>query len=364
LTQHYFKLPAEPKTTITGHRHLDGVKGVLEELSIIPNGGTGFYNIYVDDFETLAVTNTTAVTIAKGDSLTIACTATDADRPAQDLTFSLGASSPTNAVISDDGILSWKPESDQAPSTNVISVIVTDNGSPALSDTKSITVVVSNINTPPRVAKMSDVIVENNSGSTVTFDVSAQDDDLPAQTFTYSITSGPGSINAGTGTYTWTPPAGNSTNSVIVRVTDNGTPALWDEQTVTILVVPTNSAPVLSLGTARATEPVVTFETFTNGTPTETVMFKKPLNSTTTSNYVDAVATNYTTVTTAFPAGNANAGAKVLKVGWTFKTGLANYWVRLNTFNTTFLPNPAINASARLKVDVYSDKTLKVCLYP
>jgi len=129
-----------------------------------------------------------------------------------------------------------------------------------------------------------------------------------------------------------------------------------------VIVAPANAAPTLSLGTARATESVVNYESFTNNTPNEQVMFKKPSNSATTSAYIDTTATNYTSVTTSFPAGNANSAAKVMKVGWTFKTGQTDQWVRLTTGNTTLLPNPAINASAHLKFDVYTTKALKVGL--
>src|SRR5205085_6155351 len=136
------------------------------------------------------------------------------------------------------------------------------------------------------------LILENNTGGTVTYDLTAQDEDVPAQTLTFSLISGPtGATVSGAGTFSWTPPAGNSTNFATVRVTDNGSPALWDETTVTIIVVPTNAAPVLSLGTARVTEPVFTFETFTNNTPNEAVLFKKPFNSTTTSAYIDTAVT-------------------------------------------------------------------------
>lgn len=360
-TQLDFNLPAETIAALSGNGVLDGAKGVLEELAIVPNAGSGFYNIYLDDFETLIVKSTNNITIAKGDTLTVAASSSDADRPAQDLSYSLTAG-PAGAAISDAGVFSWKPDSTQAPSTNVVTVTVSDNGTPVLSASQNLTVIVQNINTPPRIAKVADIIVEN-TGSPITFDASAQDDDVPANTLTYSLISGPsGSAVTAGGTFTWTPPAGNSTNSATIRVTDNGVPPLWDETTVTMIVAPANTAPTLSLGTARATEPVVTFETFTNATPNEQVMFKKPSNSATTSSFIDTVATNYTSVTTSFPAGNSGAGAKVLRATWTFKTGTANYWVRLNTLNTTFVPNPTINASARLKVDVYSTKALKVGL--
>jgi len=53
-----------------------------------------------------------------------------------------------------------------------------------------------------------------------------------------------------------------STNVITVRVTDNGVPPLYDEKDVTIYVIPTNTPPTLSLGTARAAEPGVNFVKF------------------------------------------------------------------------------------------------------
>ena len=35
-----------------------------------------------------------------------------------------------------------------------------------------------------------------------------------------------------------------------------------------------------------------------------------------------------------------------MAAGWTFKTGMTNYWVRLTTYNTTYLPNPTIDLTA------------------
>src|SRR4030095_10721079 len=143
-----------------------------------------------------------------------------------------------------------------------------------------------------------DQVLETAPGQTVTFTAIGQDDDIPADTLTYSLTGAVPSgatINSPTGDFSWTTPAGNSTNSFNVRVTDNGIPALYTEQPVNILVVPFNNTPTLSLGTARKTELVTTFETFRKNPPSEQVMFKKPLNSSTTTNYIDSVATNYTT---------------------------------------------------------------------
>jgi hypothetical protein len=69
--------------------------------------------------------------------------ATDADLPLNTLTFSLDASSPTAATIHPQtGAFRWFPTTDYAGLSNLVTVIVTDNGVPALSATQSFTVAV------------------------------------------------------------------------------------------------------------------------------------------------------------------------------------------------------------------------------
>ena len=127
-------------------------------------------------------------------------------------------------------------------------------------------------------------------------------------------------------------------------------------------VLAVNHPPTVTLGTARNTEPVVNFESFTNNTPNGAVLFQRPAYSPTTGGYIDTVPTNYTTVTTSFPSGNSRAAAKVLKAGWTFKTGTTNAWVRLTTFNTTYVPNLTVPMDRIVRFDLHSDKSLKVGL--
>ena len=366
-----FNLPAETITAFpsSGNGVLTSTtsKGVLDHLALTPAGGMGVYNVYFDDLE--VVTVSTNLVVNNGQTVTFSSSATDADFPAQTLTFSLDNPPEGATINASTGDFSWTPSAAQAPSTNVITVRVTDDGPGNLSAAQTATIVVKLVNTAPKLEGLPDdgsATVEIQSGATVNLTVTATDDDLPAQTLTFSLPGTPpvgATINPTTGAFSWTPPAGvASTNLITIRVTDNGVPPLYDESVLTIMVVPTNATPVLSLGTARVTETVVNFETFTNNTPNEMVMFKKPANSSTTTNFIDTTAANSTTVVTSFPAGNSAAGAKVLKATWSFKAGTSNYWCRLTTGNTTVLPNPTINASARLKVDVYSTKTLKVAL--
>src|SRR5207247_4596411 len=81
-------------------------------------------------------------TIYVGQTLSVTNSATDIDLPSNQLTYSL-SNAPAGATIgASDGIFSWTPVPEQADSTNQVRVIVTDDGSPNLSDSRTFTVTV------------------------------------------------------------------------------------------------------------------------------------------------------------------------------------------------------------------------------
>jgi hypothetical protein len=78
-----------------------------------------------------------------GGRLTFTNQATDSDTPAQALAFSLDPGAPAGiAVDGASGIFTWTAPMASFPQTNQVTVRVTDNGSPALSDAKSFALVV------------------------------------------------------------------------------------------------------------------------------------------------------------------------------------------------------------------------------
>jgi hypothetical protein len=82
-------------------------------------------------------------TALAGQLLTLRVTASDPDSPPQALTFSLDSSAPSGAQInSTNGVFTRTLPLDEAPGTNVITIHVTDNGVPALTDTKPLVIVV------------------------------------------------------------------------------------------------------------------------------------------------------------------------------------------------------------------------------
>jgi len=69
--------------------------------------------------------------------------ASDPDIPANTLTFSLGSGAPAGLAIGPaSGIVAWRPGAEFAGTTNPVSVIVTDNGVPALSRTNTFLIIV------------------------------------------------------------------------------------------------------------------------------------------------------------------------------------------------------------------------------
>ena len=90
----------------------------------------------------------------------------------------------------------------------------------------------------------------SNEMTLFTFAVSATDTDAPPQRLLFSLGAGApagASINPTNGVFTWTPEEtdGPGTNSVTIRVTDNGWTNKVDEETVSLVVAEVNRAPTV-----------------------------------------------------------------------------------------------------------------------
>lgn len=97
------------------------------------------------------------------------------------------------------------------------------------------------VNTPPLVPPVPTQFI--NAGQLLAFIVTASDTNVPAQTLTFSLAPGApagATIHPTTGRLTWTAPstAVPLTNSVTVRVADNGSPPLTSTVTFNIIVIP------------------------------------------------------------------------------------------------------------------------------
>ena len=182
-------------------------------------------------------------------SLAFTATASDGDvigGTADTLEFSLGAGAPTGASINQNtGAFSWMPSESQ-DGTHTITIQVEDgNGG---SDSEAVTVTVSEVNEDPVLNPIGPKSV--NKLEALTFTATASDVDViggTADTLEFSLgASGPtgASINQNTGSFSWTPTAGQvGTHTVTVQVEDGA--GATDSEAVTVTVTESNENPVL-----------------------------------------------------------------------------------------------------------------------
>jgi len=187
-------------------------------------------------------------TINELSTLVVTNTATDTNILTKALSFSLVGAPEGVSLDSDSGVLTWTPGEAQGPSTNLITVKVTDNGSVRLSDSRSFTVVVNDVNSAPVLSVPPDLSI--NELTTLVVTNTASDPDIPANQLSFSLVEAPVgvSLDPDSGVLSWTPgeAQGPSTNRITVRVTDNGSPPLSDSRSFTVVVNEVNSAPVLT----------------------------------------------------------------------------------------------------------------------
>jgi cyclophilin family peptidyl-prolyl cis-trans isomerase len=113
----------------------------------------------VNQAPVLAAIGNKAATV--GQALTFTAAATDADLPAQTLTFSLGAGAPSGATITPAGVFSWTPTAAHLPGPHTITIQVSDG---TATDSETITVTVAAQVTAVRVVN-GDLIVEGTTGN-------------------------------------------------------------------------------------------------------------------------------------------------------------------------------------------------------
>jgi uncharacterized delta-60 repeat protein len=190
----------------------------------------------------------------------VAATDPDKSAPNNTLTFSIVSGNPSNPFsISSSGQISVSNSAAlnfEATQSFTLQVKVTDGG--GLSDTKTVTINLTDVNEAPSVnANQSFSIPENSIATTAVGGLLATDPDgtAPFNSLTYSIVSGnpsnPFSINSSTGAITVANSAAlnfetTPTFTLQVKVTDGGN--LSDTKPVTITLTDVNEAPSVTAG--------------------------------------------------------------------------------------------------------------------
>jgi hypothetical protein len=193
-----------------------------------------------------AINSVATQNIKVGDVLNLSVTATDPDQPAQTLTYSLDSAPQGASIGAATGQFNWQPNSTQVGST-MVTVRVTDNGTPQLFATTSFTINVAMTNRPPTITAVPTQNIK--VGDVLNLTVSGSDPDQPQQTIAYSLDTAPqgASIGAASGVFNWQPNSTQvGTHAVTVRVTDNGSPQLFATTTFSINVAMTNRPPTIA----------------------------------------------------------------------------------------------------------------------
>ncbi|MCY2966934.1 MAG: FG-GAP-like repeat-containing protein, partial [Planctomycetota bacterium] len=168
---------------------------VLLNSPVVTLDGTGVGTITNDDHVPVFTSSATASFAENGTGTVLTVTATDADLPAQTITYSLsGGADRALFTLTNGGLLTFKNSPNfEAPgdagTDNVYNIQVTANDGAGNTTTQNVAITVTpvNDNTPFFTSNAAVNVAEN---STAVATMTATDADLPAQTITYSLSGG------------------------------------------------------------------------------------------------------------------------------------------------------------------------------
>src|SRR5688572_4214745 len=206
--------------------------------------------------------------VVEGVALSFTATATDDGLPAPpELTFTLetpGAAClllhpqvPAGATITEAGAFSWTPTESEGPQTYCARIKVSDG---ALDDFEDFEISVTEGNAAPVLTAIGPQSV--NELAQLSFAAAADDDDLPANTLTFTLGTpaaacghpiADGAAITGTGAFTWTPTELQGPGTFCARVVvSDGTDDDFEDIVITVAEV--NVAPVLTVPASFSTE--------------------------------------------------------------------------------------------------------------
>jgi len=166
--------------------------------------------------------------------------------------------------LASDGSFTYIPEPDwHGIDTFTYQLVATPGLNAPWTDEATVTISVNPVDDAPILELIEDATIPEMVE--FSFTATATDADLPTQVLIFSLVGAPdgATIDAATGVFTWTPSElqGAGVYIFIVKVCDDATPALCDEQSVTLTVTEVNAAPVaqnLSVTTPEETPVDVT----------------------------------------------------------------------------------------------------------
>jgi hypothetical protein len=144
--------------------------------------------------------------------------ATDPDKPAQNISYSM-ENAPEGATLNPvTATFSWTPTEAQGPGVYTITFRACDDGEPVECAEAEVTITVLEVNLPPVIDPIPDQEVDELE--LLTFTAQASDPDIPVQTLAFSLKNAPegAAIDPVTGVFTWTPDVNQGTQTYLFQV--------------------------------------------------------------------------------------------------------------------------------------------------
>jgi len=230
------------------------------------------------------ITSNCGTTATEGTAYTCALTGTDADLPAQTLTWAKAASDTCGGTVTGTNY-NWTPTESQGGGTCVVGVQVSDSFVPAGVTTKNATVTVAEVNVNPVITSTCGAAASE--GALYSCALTGTDADLPAQTLTFSKAASDtcgGAVAASTYTFTPTESQGGGTCVVGILLSDSFAPAGTATQNTTVTVTETNQLPVITSNCATTATEAVAYVCALTGTdadlPAQTLTWAKAASDT------------------------------------------------------------------------------------
>lgn len=158
--------------------------------------------------------------------------------PRNALAYSL-LSGPVGASVDPDtGLFSWTPTEAQGPGFYGVEVVIGDGGSPELFATNSFSITVAEVNVAPVLGAIGNRNLH--ALEPLAVQAMATDTDLPANTLSFELVSGPSGLSVSpAGAVTWSPTEDDlGAHEVRVKVGDDAVPGLSDEEVFTVTISP------------------------------------------------------------------------------------------------------------------------------
>ncbi len=198
------------------------------------------------------------ILVNQGETLSILLEGSDADIPAQALTYELVSGAPAGMTLNPStGRLRWQPSNDLPSSTNQVTLRLRDSATPPATIERTVTVQYRSLNRPPTITPIQPLNLVESGGFGL--QLQASDPETPAGLLRWEFAApAPSWLLLGSNgqlLFIEGEETGPSTNTVQVRVLDNGSPQQSHTASFDLVVREVNRPPTVAYTTVPDLRP-------------------------------------------------------------------------------------------------------------